>query len=199
MGLSGIRRLTVVVDAGNGMAGHTVPAVFAGLPLDLVPLYFELDGTFPHHEANPIVPENLRDLSAAVRTAGADVGLAFDGDADRCFVVDERGEVVVLHFWTTWCLECRDEVPGLAELAGEGVIVLGIDAGEPMSRVESAADDLDIPYPVLVDADAEVALAYGVTEYPATVVIDAGGIVRAVTYGPVPIAALAEQVTAAGS
>jgi phosphomannomutase len=92
--LSAIRRLTVVVDAGNGMAGLTVPTVFEGLPVDLVPLYFELDGTFPHHEANPLVPENLRDLQAAVRQHGADLGLAFDGDADRCFVVDERGEPV---------------------------------------------------------------------------------------------------------
>ncbi|MCO5998731.1 phosphomannomutase/phosphoglucomutase [Actinoallomurus rhizosphaericola] len=92
--LSGIRPLKVVVDAGNGMAGHTVPGVFAGLPIDLVPLYFELDGTFPNHEANPIEPENLRDLQTAVREHGADLGLAFDGDADRCFVVDERGEPV---------------------------------------------------------------------------------------------------------
>jgi phosphomannomutase len=92
--LSGIRPLKVVVDAGNGMGGHTVPAVFEGLPIDLVPLYFELDGTFPNHEANPIEPENIRDLRAAVREHGADIGLAFDGDADRCFVVDERGEPV---------------------------------------------------------------------------------------------------------
>ena len=92
--LSGIRPLKVVVDAGNGMGGHTVPSVFEGLPIDLVQLYFELDGTFPNHEANPIEPENLRDLQAAVREHGADIGLAFDGDADRCFVVDERGEPV---------------------------------------------------------------------------------------------------------
>jgi phosphomannomutase len=92
--LSGIRRLRVVVDAGNGMAGHTVPTVFDGLPLDLVPMYFELDGTFPNHEANPLDPKNLEDLRARVRTEGADIGLAFDGDADRCFVVDERGEAV---------------------------------------------------------------------------------------------------------
>jgi phosphomannomutase len=92
--LSGIRPLKVVVDAGNGMGGHTVPTVFAGLPVTTIPLYFELDGTFPNHEANPIDPENLRDLQAAVREHHADVGLAFDGDADRCFVVDERGEIV---------------------------------------------------------------------------------------------------------
>jgi phosphomannomutase len=92
--LSGSRTLKVVVDAGNGMGGHTVPAVFDGLPLEVVPLYFELDGSFPNHEANPIDPENLRDLQKAVGAAGADLGLAFDGDADRCFVVDERGEIV---------------------------------------------------------------------------------------------------------
>ena len=92
--LSAIRPLKVAVDAGNGMAGHTVPKVFEGLPLTLVPLYFELDGTFPNHEANPIEPANLRDLQRAVIDAGADIGLAFDGDADRCFVVDERGHIV---------------------------------------------------------------------------------------------------------
>jgi phosphomannomutase len=88
------RRLRVVVDAGNGMAGHTVPAVLGRLDLELVPMYFELDGTFPNHEANPIDPANLADLSDRVRSERADVGLAFDGDADRCFLVDERGEPV---------------------------------------------------------------------------------------------------------
>jgi phosphomannomutase len=90
--VSAIRPLKVVVDAGNGMGGHTVPTVFASLPLTLIPLYFELDGTFPNHEANPLDPKNLVDLQAKVRETGADLGLAFDGDADRCFVVDERGE-----------------------------------------------------------------------------------------------------------
>ncbi|MGW8887876.1 phosphomannomutase/phosphoglucomutase [Streptomyces sp. NPDC055749] len=89
--LSSIRPLKVVVDAGNGMGGHTVPTVFAGLPFDLVPMYFELDGTFPNHEANPLDPKNIVDLQARVLAEGADLGLAFDGDADRCFVVDERG------------------------------------------------------------------------------------------------------------
>jgi phosphomannomutase len=92
--ISGIRPLTVVVDAGNGMAGYTVPTVFEGLPINVIPLYFELDGTFPNHEANPIEPANLRDLQQAVKEHRADIGLAFDGDADRCFVVDERGEIV---------------------------------------------------------------------------------------------------------
>ncbi len=92
--LSAIRPLKVAVDAGNGMAGHTVPTVFEGLPITVVPLYFELDGTFPNHEANPIDPQNLRDLQRAVIDSEADIGLAFDGDADRCFVVDERGHIV---------------------------------------------------------------------------------------------------------
>jgi phosphomannomutase len=92
--LSGIRPLKVAVDAGNGMAGYTVPQVFTGLPLVVVPLYFELDGNFPNHEANPIDPRNMADLQRAVVDSGADIGLAFDGDADRCFVVDERGEIV---------------------------------------------------------------------------------------------------------
>lgn len=96
--LSGIRPLRIVVDAGNGMGGLTVPAVLGtaaglpALPIELIPLYFELDGAFPNHEANPLVPANLVDLQRAVVSHGADLGLAFDGDADRCFVVDERGE-----------------------------------------------------------------------------------------------------------
>ena len=97
--LTGIRPLRVVFDAGNGMAGHTVPAVLGSarlpaLPLDIVPLYFELDGTFPNHEANPLNPDNLRDVQRVVVETGADIGLAFDGDADRCFVVDEKGDPV---------------------------------------------------------------------------------------------------------
>ncbi|MCQ4197292.1 MULTISPECIES: phosphomannomutase/phosphoglucomutase [Streptomyces] len=92
--LTAIRPLKAVVDAGNGMGGHTVPSVLAGLPLDVVPLYFELDGTFPNHEANPLDPANLVDLQKRVREEGADLGLAFDGDADRCFVVDQDGNPV---------------------------------------------------------------------------------------------------------
>ncbi|MFJ7078270.1 phosphomannomutase/phosphoglucomutase [Streptomyces sp. NPDC098781] len=92
--LTSIRHLKVVVDAGNGMGGHTVPTVFAGLPLTLVPMYFELDGTFPNHEANPLDPANIVDLQKRVREESADLGIAFDGDADRCFVVDEHGAPV---------------------------------------------------------------------------------------------------------
>src|SRR5690606_22331224 len=98
--LHGIRPLKVVVDAANGMGGMTVPAVLgraaglSALPLEVVPMYFELDGTFPNHEANPFDPANLVELQAAVIEHGADIGLAFDGDADRCFVIDERGGAV---------------------------------------------------------------------------------------------------------
>jgi phosphomannomutase len=98
--LDSIRPLRVVVDAANGMAGHTVPAVLqesaglTALPLEVIPLYFELDGSFPNHEANPLEPANLVDLQRAVVEHGADIGLAFDGDADRCFVVDNLGNPV---------------------------------------------------------------------------------------------------------
>jgi phosphomannomutase len=92
--LDGMRPLKVVVDAGNGMAGLTAPEVLRPLDLDLTELYYELDGTFPNHEANPIDPANLVDLQEAVLAVGADLGLAFDGDADRCFAVDERGRLV---------------------------------------------------------------------------------------------------------
>ena len=89
-----MRPLKVAVDAGNGMAGLVVPPVFDPMPAHVVPLYFELDGTFPNHPANPIEPENLVDLQQAVTANGCDVGLAFDGDADRVFMVDERGEPI---------------------------------------------------------------------------------------------------------
>ncbi|APE16205.1 phosphomannomutase/phosphoglucomutase [Mycolicibacterium pallens] len=90
-----LRPLRVAVDAGNGMAGHTTPAVLGPIEsLTVLPLYFELDGSFPNHEANPLEPANLVDLQKFVVETGADIGLAFDGDADRCFVVDERGAPV---------------------------------------------------------------------------------------------------------
>jgi phosphomannomutase len=97
--LDNSRQLKVVIDTGNGMGGFTVPAVLGyeilpALPLEIDAMYFELDGTFPNHEANPIDPENLRDLQKRVLEVGADIGLAFDGDADRCFVVDEKGVIV---------------------------------------------------------------------------------------------------------
>ncbi|HZF91151.1 phosphomannomutase/phosphoglucomutase [Streptomyces sp.] len=116
--LTSIRPLKVVVDAGNGMGGHTVPTVFAGLPLTLVPMYFELDGTFPNHEANPLDPANIVDLQKRVREEGADLGIAFDGDADRCFVVDEHGDPVSPSAITA-LVASRE----LARHGGEGVII----------------------------------------------------------------------------
>ena len=92
--VSSIRPLKIVIDAGNGMGGYTAPAVFQRLNADVVEMYFELDGTFPNHEANPIEPSNLVDLQKAVKKQKADIGLAFDGDADRCFLVDEKGALV---------------------------------------------------------------------------------------------------------
>lgn len=89
-----IRPFKVAIDAGNGMAGETVPHVFKYLPCEVVPLYFELDGTFPNHPASPIEPENMIDLQAAVRKHSCDLGVAFDGDADRMFIVDEKGDLV---------------------------------------------------------------------------------------------------------
>ncbi len=91
---SSIRRLKIAVDAGNGMAGLTVPRIFSRLPVEVVPLYFELDGTFPNHPANPIEPENVRELQRTVIEQGCDLGAAFDGDADRVFLIDEKGQFV---------------------------------------------------------------------------------------------------------
>ncbi|MCX5328134.1 phosphomannomutase/phosphoglucomutase [Streptomyces sp. NBC_00140] len=103
--LGGMRRLKVVIDAGNGMAGHVVPDLLNDLPLDVIPLYFDLDGTFPNHDANPMDPANLRDLQATVLSTSADLGIAFDGDADRCFVVDEQGTSVSPCTLLAWMAE----------------------------------------------------------------------------------------------
>ncbi|MGX1544785.1 phosphomannomutase/phosphoglucomutase [Streptomyces adustus] len=116
--LTSIRPLKVVVDAGNGMGGHTVPTVLAGLPLTVVPMYFELDGSFPNHEANPLDPANIVDLQKRVREEGADLGLAFDGDADRCFVVDEHGDPVSPSAITA-LVAARE----LARNGGRGVVI----------------------------------------------------------------------------
>ena len=88
------RKLKIVIDAGNGMAGFTAPAVMEQLNVELIPMYFELDGNFPNHEANPIAPDNLKALQKKVKKDKADIGLAFDGDADRCFLIDENGDLV---------------------------------------------------------------------------------------------------------
>lgn len=88
------RPLRIAIDAGNGMGGHTAPAVMSQIHAVVDGIYFELDGTFPNHEANPIEPKNLVDLQNLVREKNADIGLAFDGDADRCFLVDQHGDLV---------------------------------------------------------------------------------------------------------
>lgn len=128
--LSGIRKLKVVVDAGNGMGGMTTPAVLGNeilpaLPLEIVPVYFELDGTFPNHPANPLEPANLVDLQKAVVEHGADIGLAFDGDADRCFVIDEKGEPVTPSAITALVAE-REIARAKAEGNNEPVIIYNL-------------------------------------------------------------------------
>ena len=89
-----IKPFKIAIDAGNGMAGETVPYVFKHLPCEVIPLFFELDGTFPNHPASPIEPENMVDLQKAVRDNKCDLGVAFDGDADRMFIVDEMGDLI---------------------------------------------------------------------------------------------------------
>lgn len=128
--LSGIRKLKVVVDAGNGMGGMTTPAVLGdeilpALPLEIVPVYFELDGTFPNHPANPLEPANLVDLQKAVVEHGADIGLAFDGDADRCFVIDEKGKPVTPSAITALVAE-REIARAKAEGNDEPVIIYNL-------------------------------------------------------------------------
>jgi phosphomannomutase len=130
--LSGIRRLSVVVDAGNGMAGYTTPAVLGGLNLQIEGLFMDLDGSFPNHPPNPLVPENLLDARAAVREHGADLALVFDGDADRCFIIDERGEVVSPSIITALIAS--------AELAREpgGTIVINTITSRSVAEVVAA-------------------------------------------------------------
>ncbi|MCU1519207.1 MAG: phosphomannomutase [Pseudarthrobacter sp.] len=141
--LDAVRPLKVVVDAGNGMAGLTVPAVLGdqfhpALPLTIVPLYFELDGTFPNHPANPLEPENLRDLQAAVVAHGADLGLAFDGDADRCFVVDEHGRPVTPSAVTA-LIAVREIRRALAAGEAEPVIIHNLITSRAVPEMVAAA------------------------------------------------------------
>ena len=131
--LTGIRRLKVVYDAGNGMAGHTAPAVLAPLNLELIGLFTELDGSFPNHPPNPLEPENLADARRAVIDRDADVALVFDGDADRCFIIDEHGEVVSPSLVTA--LIAQQELradPG-------GVIVINTITSRAVNRVVAEA------------------------------------------------------------
>lgn len=140
--LSGIRPLKVVVDAGNGMGGMTTPAVLGdtilpGLPLDIVPLYFELDGSFPNHPANPLEPANLVDLQRAVVEHGADIGLAFDGDADRCFVIDEKGDPVTPSAITALVAE-REIARAQAEGNAEPVIIYNLITSKSVPELVEA-------------------------------------------------------------
>ena len=141
--LDGIRPLKVVVDAGNGMAGLTVPAVLGdqfhpALPLTVIPLYFELDGTFPNHPANPLEPDNLRDLQAAVVAHNADLGLAFDGDADRCFVVDESGRPLTPSAITA-LIAVREIRRAQAAGEAEPVIIHNLIASRAVPEIVAAA------------------------------------------------------------
>lgn len=131
--LSGMRRLKVVVDAGNGMAGHTTPAVLGPLGIDVIGLFTDLDGSFPNHPPNPLEPANLVDAQRAVREHGADLALVFDGDADRCFLIDEHGEVVSPSVVTALIAK--------AELAREpgGVIVVNTITSRAVAEVVAAA------------------------------------------------------------
>ena len=131
--LSTTRRLRVVVDAGNGMAGWTTPAVLGPLDVDVIGLYMDLDGSFPNHPPNPLEPANLVDAQRAVRETGADLALVFDGDADRCFIIDERGEVVNPSVITALIAK--------AELAREpgGTIVVNTITSRAVGEVVAAA------------------------------------------------------------
>jgi phosphomannomutase len=131
--LTGMSPLKVVVDAGNGMAGHTTPAVLGPLDVEVIGLFTELDGSFPNHPPNPLEPENLVDACRAVREHGADLALVFDGDADRCFIIDEHGEVVSPSVVTALIAQ--------AELAREpgGVIVVNTITSRVVAEVVAAA------------------------------------------------------------
>ena len=122
--LASIRPLKIVVDAANGMGGFTVPLVLEGkgLPLEIVPMFFDLDGSFPNHEANPLDPKNLVDLQAKVLEVGADLGLAFDGDADRCFAVDEKGGLVSPSALSA--IVSKREIERVTALGEQNVVVL---------------------------------------------------------------------------
>ena len=121
--LSGTRKLKIVVDVANGMGGLTVPAVLSRLSqLEIVPMYFELDGNFPNHEANPLDVKNLVDLQRKVVEVGADLGLAFDGDADRCFAVDEKGKAVSPS--AVAAIVSRREIERVSALGETGVVVI---------------------------------------------------------------------------
>ena len=163
--LSSIRKLRVVVDAANGMGGLTVPAVLGGNPnIELVDLYFELDGTFPNHEANPLEPKNLIDLQKKVLEVGADMGLAFDGDADRCFVVDEKGQAV--NPSAVAAIVSRREIERVRKLGEKDIVVLhnlltSKFVSEEIERNGATAIKTKVGHSLIKDRMAETGAVFG--------------------------------------
>lgn len=163
--LSGIRKLKIVVDAANGMGGLTVPAVLGNNPkIEIVDLYFELDGTFPNHEANPLEPKNLVDLQKKVVEVGADLGLAFDGDADRCFVVDEEGNAV--NPSAVAAIVSKREIERVRKLGEEKIVVLhnlltSRFVSEEIERNGAQAIKTKVGHSLIKDKMAETGAVFG--------------------------------------
>jgi phosphomannomutase len=163
--LSNIRKLRIVVDAANGMGGLTVPAVLGGNPnIELVDLYFELDGTFPNHEANPLEPKNLIDLQKKVLSVQADLGLAFDGDADRCFVVDEKGSAV--NPSSVAAIVSKREIERVRGLGEQNIVVLhnlltSKFVSEEIERNGATAVKTKVGHSLIKDKMAETGAVFG--------------------------------------
>lgn len=163
--LSGIRGLKIVVDAANGMGGLTVPAVLGHNPkIEIVDLYFELDGTFPNHEANPLEPKNLVDLQKKVLEVDADLGLAFDGDADRCFVVDEKGNAV--NPSAVAAIVSKREIERVRKLGEEKIVVLhnlltSKFVSEEIERNGAQAVKTKVGHSLIKDKMAETGAVFG--------------------------------------
>ena len=163
--MSKIRKLKIVVDAANGMGGLTVPAVLGSNPnIELVDLYFELDGTFPNHEANPLEPKNLVDLQEKVLAVQADIGLAFDGDADRCFVVDEKGNAVSPS--SVAAIVSKREIERVRKLGEQNIVVLhnlltSKFVSEEIERNGATAVKTKVGHSLIKDKMAETGAVFG--------------------------------------
>jgi phosphomannomutase len=163
--LSKIRKLKIVVDAANGMGGLTVPAVLGSNPnIELVDLYFELDGTFPNHEANPLEPKNLVDLQEKVLAVHAHLGLAFDGDADRCFVVDEKGNAV--NPSSVAAIVSKREIERVRKLGEQNIVVLhnlltSKFVSEEIERNGATAVKTKVGHSLIKDKMAETGAVFG--------------------------------------
>lgn len=160
-----IRKLKIVVDAANGMGGLTVPAVLgANSNIELVDLYFDLDGTFPNHEANPLEPKNLVDLQKKVLEVGADLGLAFDGDADRCFVVDEQGNAVSPS--SVAAIVSKREIERVRQLGEKEIVILhnlltSKFVSEEIERNGAKAVKTKVGHSLIKDKMAETGAVFG--------------------------------------